>query len=406
MVAHREGTQMLCTDSHKDFITHVAFDFYGRRIATSSSDMFVCVWDASQDGKDWTRTAFWKSNCGPVWKVRWAHPEFGQILATCSFDRTVQIYEETGNKKASRLARAGIQVGRGEASNNWVKRSTLNESAVNVTDIQFAPRYMGLMLATGAKDGMVRIYEAPDIMNITQWECIHEIDFFREALITAFPELRHHPVKEVSNGKEQSKEEPQFPDIRISALSWSTCRFQRQLLAASTDSEDERANACRVVFFECVEERKCYEWMSELTIRENDPITDIAFAPSSGRTFHQFAVAIRDQAFIHHINALEIQEVVESDKAVTIGTVRRKPAYVQKVVYKVNLVAGINANKVRIWRLSWNVTGSVLSLGGSDGSVHIWKRFPPNIFKQIGYREPQYSSKHKRGATSNGQPFY
>lgn len=37
-----------------------------------------------------------QSHGGPVWKVVWAHPEFGQILATCSFDRSVIIWEETG----------------------------------------------------------------------------------------------------------------------------------------------------------------------------------------------------------------------------------------------------------------------------------------------------------------------
>lgn len=31
---------------------------------------------------------------GSVWRVSWAHPEFGQVLATCSFDRTVAIWEE------------------------------------------------------------------------------------------------------------------------------------------------------------------------------------------------------------------------------------------------------------------------------------------------------------------------
>ncbi len=31
-----------------------------------------------------------------MWRVNWAHPEFGQLLATCSFDRTAIIWEEVG----------------------------------------------------------------------------------------------------------------------------------------------------------------------------------------------------------------------------------------------------------------------------------------------------------------------
>ncbi len=29
-----------------------------------------------------------------MWRVTWAHPEFGQVLASCSFDRTAAVWEE------------------------------------------------------------------------------------------------------------------------------------------------------------------------------------------------------------------------------------------------------------------------------------------------------------------------
>ena len=32
---------------------------------------------------------------GPVWQVAWAHPMFGNILASCSYDRKVLIWKET-----------------------------------------------------------------------------------------------------------------------------------------------------------------------------------------------------------------------------------------------------------------------------------------------------------------------
>lgn len=37
---------------------------------------------------------FKKAHDGAVTRVAWAHPEFGQVIATCSFDRSIRIWEE------------------------------------------------------------------------------------------------------------------------------------------------------------------------------------------------------------------------------------------------------------------------------------------------------------------------
>lgn len=53
------------------------------------------MWDQNVEGK-WVLSSSWKAHSGSVWKVTWAHPEFGQVLATCSFDRTAAVWEEIG----------------------------------------------------------------------------------------------------------------------------------------------------------------------------------------------------------------------------------------------------------------------------------------------------------------------
>lgn len=97
--------------------------------------------------------------------MTWAHPEFGAVLASCSFDRTAAVWEEIVGESHDKL--------RGQS--HWVKRTTLVDSRTSVTDVKFAPKHMGLMLATCSADGIVRIYEAPDVMNLSQWSRQHEI---------------------------------------------------------------------------------------------------------------------------------------------------------------------------------------------------------------------------------------
>lgn len=49
------------------------------------------IWDHNEKGV-WIVSASWKAHSGSVWRLSWAHPEFGTVLATCSFDRTVSVW--------------------------------------------------------------------------------------------------------------------------------------------------------------------------------------------------------------------------------------------------------------------------------------------------------------------------
>lgn len=79
---------------HDDLIHDVAYDYFGKRLATCSSDRTIRVWD-QDDRHEWRCSAEWTAHNGSIWKVHWAAPEYGQILASCSFDRTVCIWEES-----------------------------------------------------------------------------------------------------------------------------------------------------------------------------------------------------------------------------------------------------------------------------------------------------------------------
>ena len=135
--------------------------------------MIICIlqvkiWDFDPSGNTWISTATWKSHFGSVWKVTWAHPEFGQVIATCSFDRTAAIWEEIPGSDQT-------QGQNDDSKSHWIKKASLVDSRTSVTDVKFGPRHLGLLLATCSADGTVRIYEAPDVMNLSQWSLQHEI---------------------------------------------------------------------------------------------------------------------------------------------------------------------------------------------------------------------------------------
>jgi len=75
---------------------------------------------------------------GPVWQVAWAHPKFGPILASCSYDRRVIIWRE-------------------DRPNIWSKIYEYKDHELSVNSVAWAPHELGLILACGSSDGYISI---------------------------------------------------------------------------------------------------------------------------------------------------------------------------------------------------------------------------------------------------------
>ena len=77
---------------HADTVHDVQLDYYGRKLATASSDRTVRVFDVT--GDQLTPLTTLQGHEGPVWQISWSHPKFGNLLASCSFDNRVIIWKE------------------------------------------------------------------------------------------------------------------------------------------------------------------------------------------------------------------------------------------------------------------------------------------------------------------------
>lgn len=79
-------------------------------------------------------------------KLSWAHPEFGSVLASSSFDRTVKIWEEIPADYADQpQANGGSAVASGPGT-RWNERAVLADAKGSVRAVEFAPHQFGLKL--------------------------------------------------------------------------------------------------------------------------------------------------------------------------------------------------------------------------------------------------------------------
>jgi len=116
-------------------IHDVQLDYYAKRAAAASGDNTVHIWDVT-DGRQQS-IAVLRGHEGPVWKVSWAHPRFGNILATCGYDMKVIIWKEE----------------RGQ----WQMAHVDTNHTASVNDVEFAPQEYGLVAACASSDGTVSV---------------------------------------------------------------------------------------------------------------------------------------------------------------------------------------------------------------------------------------------------------
>lgn len=133
--------------SHEDLILSLAYNYHGNRLVTCSADHRIKLFDKTEN--DFVSIDEWRAHDSAVTKAIWAHPEFGQVIASSSFDRSVKIWEEVDKR--------------------WVERAKLGHAKGSVVDIEFSPNHLGLKIASCSADGYLRIYEALDPMVLSNW---------------------------------------------------------------------------------------------------------------------------------------------------------------------------------------------------------------------------------------------
>ena len=106
--------------------------------------------------------------------VIWEEREGGfKSLATP--ERSAEGFLDT-TAGANNTTNTGSSGGTNEPASRWVNKASLSDARRAVTAVEFSPRHLGLRLASGSADGVVRIYEALDTMNLNHWKLEAEIE--------------------------------------------------------------------------------------------------------------------------------------------------------------------------------------------------------------------------------------
>jgi len=298
-------------------------DYYGKRLATCSSDRTVKVFDVAEGDTQQTGGHTLKGHTGPVWQVAWAHPKYGHILASCSYDGKVLIWKE--------------QQVQGAGAGSWtkIKEHTLHTASVN--SVSWAPHELGAILVCASSDGKLSVLT---FKNDGQWGA----DIFNGHAIGCNAVSWAPATQPGSLITPQQNNvvpgQPPAPAQTIKRFASAGCDNLVKIWGYREDSQS---------------------WVEEETLEgHTDWVRDVAWAPNIGLPRSYIATASQDKTVIiwtkDSLTAPWVKTTLDPSSASTSA-------------------APVSTGKFPdvVWRVSWSLAGNILAVSCGDGKVTLWK---------------------------------
>jgi protein transport protein SEC13 len=357
-------------------------DYYGKRVASCSTDKTIKIFevataDSAADSDLAGPTSASSQNQvkllatlvgheAPVWQIQWAHPKFGSILASCSYDRNVIIWKEqeagatTGNKSGgasggSALLSAAPSASTSNASNsagNWVKIYQHSVHELSVNSICWASHEYGLHLACGSSDGTISVltyhgagYSSDTVAsdNSAGWSvdrfaahpsgvnAVSWAPFMPSSASSSSSSSLLSSAPSTQAMSQQGQNEPLTMRLATGGCDHVVHIWSRVVNAPSATGGIARAS-----------------WQREATLEgHKDWIRDVAWAPSIGLPSSLIATASQD------------------------GTVRVWSRDGPNKRWESQV---IDMGGEPVWRVSWSLTGNILAVTSGDSKVSLFKQ--------------------------------
>ncbi|KAL6942243.1 hypothetical protein ACO0QE_003412 [Hanseniaspora vineae] len=326
---------------HEDIVHDVGYDFYGRHLATCSSDQHVKVFKLDKETNEWLLSDSWKAHDSSIVSLDWAPPEYGRLIVTCSYDKTVKIWEEDPEAPEN-------------SGKRWNNVATLNDAKGPLFCCKFAPGHLGLRVGCIGNDAVLRVYDALEPSDLRSWSLTSEVKVLSEV-----------PVSHLQSDY---------------CFTWCPSKFYQETIAVCALD--------KAVIYQRNKKDQLYE-AGELK-GHSGLIREISWAPSIGRMYHLVATACQDG----NVRIFKISSYQSSDlHKNSINSSQDETSNKSDSSLLVELVSENDDHKAEVWSVSWNLTGTVLSSAGDDGKVRLWKSSYANEFQCMSVISPQEQQK-------------
>lgn len=234
-MALQEKYSSFLDTGHQDLIHDFVYDFYGKRLATCSSDSLIKIW--KKNANAWTlQQEIRHEHCGSIQRICWAHPKFGDIIASCAADYAIHIFASAGTM--------------------FTFKCSLSGPKDVIRDCHFAPPQHGLTLAAATACGKITIYSG-EPRELGSWNALDTIEVERSA----------------------------------NCLCWNPSKYENKAIAIGTV---QGVDIWTVIYNNIMNSAPRFEWTRTLQISKDIDVISISWAPNIGRRYHLVAFGARN----------------------------------------------------------------------------------------------------------------
>jgi protein transport protein SEC13 len=342
----------------------------------SLPDRTVKIFQVSETSSELAATL--QGHEGPVWQVSWAHPKFGVLLASCGFDGSVLVHQQThhypqqqqrqpsSSSSSSQNPRGGG--GRGAVgslggaspasppSSSWSvlhAARNLHESSVN--SVSFAPHEYGyLWLAAASSDGRVSFlrYEPGD----ATWSASYVDEIVCQQGVNAVSWAPYFAYRASNRGRDGDGDLGEEDDPAVGG-------------------DPAQADAPRIVTGGC--DNAVRFWVYDAgsgtwgpdpspvssSVAHTDWVRDVAWAPNL-LPFHNTVASASEDGTV-----LIWRQTPETGGEFRAALLHKFPD--------------------PVWRVSWSVTGHLLAVSSGDSDVTLWKEGLNGKWSQVATVDDQ-----------------
>ncbi|XP_076898039.1 protein SEH1-like [Bidens hawaiensis] len=293
-----------------------SWNYCGQRLATGLIDGTVSIFHTTDPASSFFTSTFnFKVNNGSVTKVVWVPPEYGDAIACICSDGSLSMWEEISEDSEP------VQ---------WKQCTSFGGPLEQVLDGQFGNSISSLKLTIAYSNGLVKVYEILDPMELKNWQLQAEFQNVTDPL-TKF-------------GK---------ATCSLASVSWNPQRSESRpaSFVLGYNSGTSQLNSPKVWEFDQDHQR----WLPVAELAEisdkGDHVNALAWAPNIGRPYELIAVATSNG-----ISIWQMASNPDSNGRLSVEKVAMFPC---------------NGNEV--WQMEWDMSGMTLATSGTDGRVRLWQ---------------------------------